>query len=122
MMQELGHRLQLDYRVEYHKLEYEELGRGVYFAQHCNSIQGACVLRDSQGKRVSKAYLGMGTEGQRGDTLSFLFSSQRLDALQFFVMILQEKYRAAPSVAALPNLRVVVNVTADSPRGLAAGK
>ena len=78
-------------RVEYQKLEYEELGRRVFFAQYCNSIRGACVLQDSQGKRVAKAYLWMGTEGQRGDTLSFLFSSRRLDALKFLVMILQEK-------------------------------
>ena len=43
-MLELGTRLGLQYRVEYHKLEYEELERRIHFAQHCNSVRGACVL------------------------------------------------------------------------------
>ena len=44
VMLELGTRLGLQYRVEYHKLEYEELGRRIHFAQHCNGVRGACVL------------------------------------------------------------------------------
>ena len=117
VMLELGTRLCLEYRVEYHKLEYEELGRRIYFAQHCNSVRGACVLRDAAGKRIAKAYLGMGTEGQRPDVLSFLFSTRSLEAVEFLIMILLEQHRIAASrLGPLPPVRVSVNVTTDSPR------
>ena len=43
-MLELGTRLDPQYRVEYHKLEYEELGWRIHFGQHCNSVRGTCVL------------------------------------------------------------------------------
>ena len=63
----------------------------------------------------------MGTEGQRPDVLSFLFSTKSLDAVEVLIMILLEQHRTAASrLGPLPSLRVSVNVTTDSPRGLAA--
>ena len=57
----------VEYSVEYHKLDQEEIGGQTWFVKHCNAVRGACVLRDvgqNQRPRVAKLYCGMGTEGQ----------------------------------------------------------
>jgi len=62
VMREVAARISCDYCVEYHKLEFEELGGQWFFAQHCHSVRGACILRQPDtGTRIAKAYLGMGT-------------------------------------------------------------
>ena len=57
---------QVEYNIEYHKLEQEEISGQTWFAKHCNAVRGACVLKDVSSERkprVAKLYCGMGTEG-----------------------------------------------------------
>lgn len=121
VMQEVAGRLKLQYCVEFHKLEYEELGRQVFYAQHCHSIRGACVVRDpATGVRVAKAYLGMGTELQRWDTLSFLFSTRSVEALSTLLQVLAESYE--PLHEEMRAIHVAINVQTDSDGDLAQVK
>ncbi|CAE7351100.1 unnamed protein product, partial [Symbiodinium microadriaticum] len=56
--------------LERHKLVTEDVGFQRYYAQHCASIRGGYVIRDSSNRVLFKVYTGCGTSLQRADTYS----------------------------------------------------